>query len=452
VVWLWSVALFALPFHHLSPRGFGAALQPAEIAALPLVVYGALLWARGRRVRSSVVDVGVVAWFIGVLIAVVAFFVRVRGVDTVVLRELLVSIYLVALYFAIRVSASEPALRRFPALFVASATIAAALGILGFGLAVAGVDTSLAFPAGTPYPYLGTTARAQALTSTPGMLASILMFALLLVAGAWKARPWVRLTAASVVALGLLLTFSKTILCLLAGLIAVAYVMRRRHDPARRGLPLAGVAVAPLLLAATYFALSHFVILRESANRTNLERGMFVSEEPLARISFGSGRYVVLRTNYFFNKRTSLIAVRQTWPIGVGPGRQPAFAGALRRDGLYPVNLWLGAPHSTYLGAAAEGGLPGVLGLAAFLGALTVGVLRLTARDDLVSGFSAAAAGALVALLIEGLSTDVMHFRHYWWLAAVVAAWSVRETSWRESMGHMRCAAGVLRAAAARGR
>jgi hypothetical protein len=73
-------------------------------------------------------------------------------------------------------------------------------------------------------------------------------------------------------------------------------------------------------------------------------------------------------TNYFFNKRTSLIAVARTWPIGVGPGRQPALAGTLRREDFYPANLRLGTPHSSYLGAAAEAGLPGVLGLAGLLG------------------------------------------------------------------------------------
>jgi hypothetical protein len=68
-----------------------------------------------------------------------------------------------------------------------------------------------------------------------------------------------------------------------------------------------------------------------------------------------------------------------------------------------------------------------VLGLAGFLGALTNAVVRLAARGDVAPGFAPAALGALVALLIEALATDVMHFRHYWRLAAVVAAWSARE-------------------------
>jgi hypothetical protein len=119
--------------------------------------------------------------------------------------------------------------------------------------------------------------------------------------------------------LGFLLTFSKTILCLLAGLVAAAYVTRRRDDLGRPALPFLATVAAVLLLAAAYSLLSHFVILSESADRAELEREMFVSEPPLARFSLGSRRYVVLRTSYFFVRRTRLIAMERTWPFGVGP-------------------------------------------------------------------------------------------------------------------------------------
>jgi hypothetical protein len=162
---------------------------------------------------------------------------------------------------------------------------------------VAGVDTPLAFPAATPYPYLGTLARAQALTSTPSMLASILMLAILLVACAWKAPggcawPW-----------GLCWRWhsssrsrSRSWAC--SPPVAAAYAMRQPHELRRPTLRLLATVATVLLLAAAYGGVSHFVILSESADRGELERGMFVSGAPLARFSFGSQRYAVFRTTY----------------------------------------------------------------------------------------------------------------------------------------------------------
>jgi hypothetical protein len=47
-------------------------------------------------------------------------------------------------------------------------------------------------------------------------------------------------------------------------------------------------------------------------------------------------------------------------------------------------------------------------------------------RQGRANGLALAVAGALAAVSIETLATDVMHFRHYAWLAALIAAASVR--------------------------
>jgi hypothetical protein len=420
-LWLWALALLALPVHDVALPGLRG-IQPAEIAAVPLLVYAAFAWVRGSRPRPSVVDFGVAAWVAGLLIAA-ALSLPSRGADPAMLREVIVTLYLAALYGAVRVTSSGVTLPRFPLLFGLAAGIAALLGLVGFGLSVAGIGSPLASSSTSLFPYLGSAARALALTTTANMLASILMLGTLLVLFAWEGPRWLRLVLGPVLVLGLAVTLSKTILSFGAGL-AVATCVLRRRNPRRSRLPLIAAVAAVAALASAHVTLTHFLVVPASSDRAILEEDMLIAGDPVGSFSLGAERYEVLRTNYFFSKRTGLVAVQRTWPVGLGPGGQPAFVDELMQEGLHPDNLWHAAPHSTYLGAAAEAGLAGLLGLLGFLAAMVVATRRILASASLPRGLAAAAAGALVALLIEAVSTDVMNFRHYWWLAAVLAGWS----------------------------
>lgn len=368
------------------------------------------------------VDVGVLSWLAAVLTAGVLYAVRQGAADGVVLGELATTLYLALLFFAIRIVADEETIRAAAAAMVVGATVAAALGVIGFALSELDVPTPLAFSADSTYPYLGRAARARALTSTPNMLASILMLALLLLgAGAARVGAGSRRLATAILGLGFVLTFSKTLVPLAAGGIVVRGLRRRSSRLARLG-----VAASWLAAAAVFSVFSHAVLLCGGADRGQLEQGMFITGRPLrSDVAAGCNVYP---TNYFFNKRASLIAIERSWPWGIGPGRHPAFVGQLQTEGAYPEALWLAAPHSSYTGAAAELGLPGVLGLGAFLGGLALGI-REALRQDATRPLAVAAAAALAALLIEAVATDVMHFRHYTWLAALVGSAAARSRS-----------------------
>jgi len=420
-LWLWGLALLALPVHNVVVPGLRG-VQPAEIAAVPLLLYGIAAWLRGRRPRPSVVDLGVAVWVAG-LLAAAALSLFFRGTESTILREVIVTLYLATLYAAIRVTSTGNTLRRFPLLFGLAAASASLLGLIGFGLSLAGIGTPLASSTTSLFPYLGSAARALAFTTTANMLASILMLGTLLVLFAWEGPRWLRWVLAPVLALGLLVTLSKTILSFGAGLAAATYVLRWRHSRRSRYPVIAAVA-AVAFLASAHVTLTHFLVLPESSDRATLEEDMLIAGGPLLSFSLGAQRYEVLRTNYFFSKRTSLVAVTRTWPVGLGPGGQPAFVDELMSEGLHPDNLWHAAPHSTYLGVVAEAGLAGLLGLLGFLAAMVVATRQVLSNAALPRGLAAAATGALVALLVEAVSTDVMNFRHYWWLAAVLAGWS----------------------------
>lgn len=390
---------------------------------MPLI---ALALVKIRHLRHDFVwtgvDAGVLVWLAAVGTGGALSLLRDKTVDGVVLRDFATTLYLALLYFAIRVLPDKGLVDAAGSALVVGATLASALGAIGVVLSELRIDTPLALAADSPYPYLGSAARARALTATPNMLASILMLGLLLLAaGAAPRLGSASRLAAIVLSLGLALTFSKTAVPLAAGL-AVVWMLRCERSSA-----LARIAVAiSWLAAATVFGVfSHVVVLCGDADRERLEQAMFIAGERWGHVDLLGRRCDLYPTNYSFNKKASLIAVERSWPWGIGPGRHPAFALGLQREGLYPKTQWLGTPHSSYTGAAAELGLLGILGLASFLGALALGI-RDALRREATRPLGVAGAATLAALLIEAFATDLMHFRHYTWLAALVGSAAAR--------------------------
>jgi hypothetical protein len=224
------------------------------------------------------------------------------------------------------------------------------------------------------------------------------------------------------ISIGFLLTFSKTVLPLAVALAIVA-VLRATGSCFTRSTRRAAVA-GTLLIGLLYLGLSHVVVLPAAADRQELESEMYITGAPLLDGQLFGRRLVLLPTNYFFNKRSSIEAIRRTFPFGLGPGRHPAFTRVLKKEGLYPRRQWAGAPHSTYTGTLAELGAAGAVGLLIF----AVAGFR-TLRERFGGGLrgmplDVAAAGMTAAVLIEALATDVMHFRHYAWLLALFASGS----------------------------
>lgn len=324
-----------------------------------------------------------------------------------------------------RLTATPALLCRFPTLLAVSGAAAAALGIAGWMLANLGIDTRLAIPAATPYPYVpGTLARAQGLTPAPAMLASIGTLALILY-GAWlgsgRRRPIAEAILLGTLGAGVLLTFSKTIVCLATGAF-VALALRRSTEPMRRRH--AGLLVTGCVILASIYTLATHVVAIAPADRARLVDGSFIAGEPLVTGTIGGRAYLAMPTNYYFNKRASLIAIHETWPWGLGPGRHPRFVGTLMTRGRHPATLWQADPHSVYLGTAAELGAFGVAGLAALGATIILTLAQIYRRWGTSSWVAAGLTGAYAAILVEGIATDVMNFRHYWWLLAVTAAWS----------------------------
>jgi O-antigen ligase len=90
--------------------------------------------------------------------------------------------------------------------------------------------------------------------------------------------------------------------------------------------------------------------------------------------------------------------------------------------------MYQSAPHSSYTGALAESGLVGGFGLAAFVGGVALGIRDSLRKRDAARQMGLAAAAVFAVVLIEATATDVMHFRHYTWLAAWVGWAAARQS------------------------
>ncbi len=414
LVWL---AALALPFQALP-----LPLQPAEILALPVI---AASLARGWRAlwkAPAALDYGVLVWTCAVLLAAAVAIARGVPADGIP-HEVAIAIFLALLYAALR-ALPRDAQQDAPSALVVAAVLACALGAAGSVASALGVETQLAFPADRPYPYFGHAPQARALTPMPNMLASIAMLALVVLASG-AARFTARAAAGLglVVSLGFALTFSKTVLPLA---VALAIVVLLRSTGARfTRLALRAFVATTLLVGFLYLGISHLLVLRATADRRDFEEVLtFTSGPPLLEWRLFERPLVALRTSYFFNKQVSLEAIRRSFPLGIGPGQQPAFAARLKREGLYPHarHALTEAPHSTYTGTLAELGVTGALGLLIFAAAGFRTLRERFAGGRRATPLDVAAAGMTAAVLIEALATDVMHFRHYVWLVALFAS------------------------------
>lgn len=309
--------------------------------------------------------------------------------------------------------------------FPISGAIAALIGIIGWILTQNGIHTQLANSTTTYYPYFGYIGRAKGFTTNPNMLMSILAICILLKSSemlfkgkiAWK--DWLIL---GILGLGAFLTFSKTLVVLAMGLIFVWMLASNLGGnlnflPKLKRTPFAWTGIILLFLFFNFG--SHIAVFdKEKIDWDALIQKAYTEDEPFAEIQ---GKYLIA-TNYWINKRSSLIAGSRNIPFGVGPGGQNEFVGQLKEEGKYPKFFTNYDPHSTYFGAFGELGIVGFLALMALCFAVFKKLKQLLGVENQEGkAIAIGLAACFCYIAVEAITTDVMNFRHYWVLLAVLA-------------------------------
>ena len=416
---LWKLYVYAIPFHRvLALPSVLVRIQPPEIVFIPLLATACTnVKQLLRRSFWHFLDIVVVLWPALQLIPCIH-----DGVNRNNLTETAGALYLVALYFSIRLLTSRTLLDSFSRIFVSSATLAALLGIVGWSLLVL-------FDIETPlvrvyyYPYVAQDfVRARAFAATATMLSNILMVGIIFHTSTCLAKKSFRGRALVVLVIlvgGFCLTFSKTVACLLAGL-AVTYATARTEVLRKRK---AKIALCCMVLACLliYIVGTHVIFIGDDPNKVSaLVEANYITPAALWTFTLGDTTYGAYPTNYLYNKRASLLAFTRSdmWGVG-GGGDYNAFVGELQAQGEHPDNFGQYDPHSTYFGALAELGIVGLLGVLLIWGTVGVIIFSRLGRDRKLCALNCALAGAFVAIIIQAVSTDVMNFRQHWCVIAV---------------------------------
>lgn len=411
---LLALYIVVLPFHRAVWKlpFFGEKLQPAELSLGILAMYFFyLLFSRRLTYRFSPFDIPAVLWLLANIVSNWA-----AGFNGHLLLETLKVIAVVLVYFVFRLLLNDGFLEKTADIFLFSALITASLAILGSGLSFFGVSTTLVALMQT-YPYVGRIGRAMAFTSTPNMLASILMTALLLKSAQLFARRAVKKSEIMIMAacfLAFVLAISKTILCLFVGWLLLFYLIS-----AKRTVLLKTIAIALMsLLILVYLVGSHFVFTSALTPRIleNMEQGH------ITRTTHAIGPLIAIETSYLTIKRSCLYVLKRSFPLGIGTRNFKLLVPRLKEEGIYNKETLPFDPHCTPLGTVTELGLLGGIALLILFMQVWRGLLAVSRERTHSFRFLATGLTVLfVALALESLVTDIMNFRHYWLLLAILA-------------------------------
>lgn len=416
-----GVYILALPFHRAVWRlpFFQEKLQPAEFFLAILALFSLyLIFSRRVQFWFSPFDIPVLLWLLANIVSN-----ALAGFNGHLFLETTKVFAVVLIYFICRLLMNDAFLEKFADIFLFSALIASLLAILGSGLSMLGVQTALVAQMQT-YPYIGAIGRAMAFTSTPNMLGSILMSAMLLKTTQLFKKKTVKKSDAFILGLCFLafvMAVSKTIICFFVGLLLLIILFSNKRNIFIK--PLAITLMS--FLALVYLIGSHFIFTPALTPRVlgNMEQGH------ITRATHQIGPLIAVETSYLTIKRSCLHIVKRSFPLGIGTRNFKLTVPRLKEEGIYNQETKPFDPHCTPLGTVTELGALGGIALLVLFGQICRGLLVVHRKKIYPFRFIGLGLTAIfLALSLESWVTDIMNFRHYWFLLGILA-YLVREAA-----------------------
>lgn len=260
--------------------------------------------------------------------------------------------------------------------------------------------------------------RAYGTFYDPNMFAGYLVMSLFFVLSMGRRFPWL-LRWGSILLMSVCIIATKSnggMLSLVVGL-AVWATMRAWT----RRVPAVAVVASALLV----FSLGLGALwLNAGIGLGAAQLGKFSDNSFLARTGHSAeGRFTIWNNLQETYSRS---------PLGIGPGNSRWLTLSIE-DRLRPNSLQSKEAHNDYLAYAIERGPLGLIGLLVLMGS-AFGKLGAAARrredsestPDTNGPLVAAMAGALAASAVHALTIEVLHFRHFWMLLAIVCAIEAR--------------------------
>jgi O-Antigen ligase len=307
--------------------------------------------------------------------------------------------------------------------------------LLGSLLALTSIGGLIAQLCGVPnmlvgltddYPYFGTIYRLQGFTHTPAMLVSLLSFTGIIAyyadleskmpkngfytEGSLNFQKWT-IHALSLMIIVSVLTFSRSNSFLFWGL-ALVFVIKKW------GFSRNFFIGTTVLLALFMTVGTHIIFIsKTSPALTAIYASPFTSNRILAE----QGNYMALETSYLAIKRATIDVWQMNPMFGIGTGNFVNGLKTLQETGIYPQKLPIYEAHSTYLGTLAENGIFAAAAVVLLFGLLWSRINRF--EHIKTDNFAAALLICMTTVIIEGIALDIMNFRHYWLLFALLWAY-----------------------------
>lgn len=394
-----------------------AKIQPTEIIFLALAPLALWHYRKYPWPDDVPLRIGLVAYLLANVVSAAVSQQLSAGLEAVGRIYLAVLALIVARYTA---ASPERHGRQLLDYFLYGTAALAVCTYVGYALAVVGEPNAMVQVYGN-YPYLGTVLRAKGFTAGAGMLIIVLLLPTLY---AWRGWRDGRLTIWWFVLLLPLafLTLAKEVLLLGLGLLLVDPWARSRVFGRGRGRWVRGVIVGAV--AVVFWLGTHYIVQ---------QRGPFATSD-LAGTNYTAGSIVwanddhqLIETSYTELKKAAVSVAAQSPAFGVGPGQFGRALPAEKAAGRYPVSLPDYDPHSTWLGALAETGSFGFVGLL-----LLTFTLWRTVRGGpasaLPDGLRLPLIVFLLLIAILSVSKDVMNFRFMWFGLGVLLGGVLKAT------------------------
>ncbi len=386
----------------------GFKLQLSEVVflvAVVLVVLGKIPW---RCRRFDALDWGVAAMVILGSIGALGG-ALVESIGGVLGWWYLFAVYL--LFSRLRITPADLS-RISTSGWTAAAVVVSLGGILGWLVWHWGLANFLVVE--KYLPYLGENVRARSFVRHPDVMLNLIVYAFIFQLCHFSLRGKRKLSLQEwgmvlVLTVGALLSYSKFLVLLPALLLwLVVRLDKMNFRLAQLSVfVLMGLSVAGFLLATHFFWVG-----KDRWGPAQGKMGAFITDE----IVWENDQGVLLSTAYLPLKRWAVKAGGENVPFGLGMGQ---FSAYLARQ---QPNIPAYDVHSSYFGLWAESGLLGGLGGVGLLVGLGWAVIRrkraLKTEEERL--FWIALTTMLGYVLIEGLVLDGLHFRHHWFLLALV--------------------------------
>ncbi|MBT4731816.1 hypothetical protein HOB87_07590 [Candidatus Woesearchaeota archaeon] len=391
--------------------GLALTIQPSEIFTVLFLVTSFV--KKSINLNFDKYDLIALTW-----VALNVFSLLTIGFENHILIEVSKSVILFLLYIAVRGYILKYSLNETIKPFIFSVVFASLLAISGWFFHLLEISNILVLQHEN-YPYFGTIGRAKAFTSTPNMLASLVLVASFLliylnfsVSDGKNKKLYAYLFI--ILMLAFILSISKTIVLMVASLFLFFGFYGKIHNK----VVLYFLRIIPIFLFVFYVIASHLVI--------DLNYGKDIKEsQESGYVSNGVqlGDIYIAPTAYYMIKKGSAEVFKDNILFGVGPGQYNKHYEALKEKGIYNNKIPNYDPHSTFLGSMAELGIFAGIYLIISIIILFNDLIhkRKKSLNSNNSLFGLILILLLVAISIESLVTDIMNFRQYWYLYALTA-------------------------------